>query len=154
MNTRNRFETRFVAILTVILLCPIRAAFAAASNTTAHPSSATNAVLPAIPKSVFVVPKTPKEGCDPFFPNSVRVYASNLPKTNRVSGPISLELKGLSGTPERRLAIINDYTFAEGETNEVNTPTGRVRVHCLQIKDDSVIVEVAGERRELRLRQD
>ena len=52
----------------------------------------------------------------------------------------------------RRLAIINNYTFAAGESADVRTSNGRVRVQCLEIKTDSVIIRVGEELRELRLR--
>jgi hypothetical protein len=106
-----------------------------------------------IPRSVFNVPASPKEGRDPFFPTSVGAAdtGSSTKKSSSIS-TVALVLKGLSGTPEQRLAIINDRTVAEGEEADVSTGGGRVRIRCIQIKSDSVVIEVAGERRELHLR--
>jgi hypothetical protein len=108
----------------------------------------------AIPRSVFVVPSVPAEGRDPFFPNSVRlakIVSKPIapPSTPPAAG---LVLNGLSGTAGKKLAIINNRTFAEGESGEVPSRTGRVLVRCIEIKDSSVTVEVSGERVELLLR--
>jgi hypothetical protein len=61
-------------------------------------------------------------------------------------------LNGLSGAGQKRLAIINGSTVAEGEVSNIPTPTGRVRIRCVEIKDTSVIIEVGTELREIRLR--
>ena len=117
---------------------------------------ATNAAAaqPQIPKSGFLIPSTPKEGKDPFFPHSTRLFASVVVKTNlqpAALGP-ELHLNGISGTTDRRLAIINNQTFAVNEEGEVPANRGRAHIRCLEIKADSVLVEVSGEQRVLRLR--
>ena len=53
----------------------------------------------------------------------------------------------------RRLCLINNGTFAEGEEGEVITAEGKVRIRCIKIKEDSVLIEAGGERQELRLRK-
>jgi len=63
-----------------------------------------------------------------------------------------LDLKGISGAVNRRLAIINNRTFAVGEEEELAVNSGRVRVVCKEITDDSVRVLVNGQERTLRLR--
>ncbi|MGA2867420.1 MAG: hypothetical protein ABSF95_23345 [Verrucomicrobiota bacterium] len=109
-----------------------------------------------MPKSVFLVPASPEEGRDPFFPASPRLSGSVAEKPAQASpAPRALpevRLRGISGTVERPLAIIGNHTFAAGEEGEVITSGGRVRVRCLEIKDQSALVQVGGERRELRLR--
>ncbi len=123
-------------------------------NTPRTAASASNAA-PAeivIPKSVFVIPSSPREGTDPFFPKSTR-RVEPLPKDTRPAASAELHLKGFSGPPQHRLAIINNYTMAAGEESDLNLGSARVHVRCVEIKDDSVVVEVGGERRELRLRQ-
>lgn len=64
-----------------------------------------------------------------------------------------LVLKGISGTQKRRFALINNQTFMEGESAAVKFGDGRLKVQCLEIKEDSVIVEVgqSKERREIFL---
>lgn len=106
-----------------------------------------------IPKSVFVIPKNPQEGRDPFFPNSVHPYGISEKPQPTLPGS-NLVLKGLSGPPEARLAMINGRTFKAGEEGEVSTPAGRVTVRVVEIRSDSVVVEVGGVRQELRMRPD
>jgi len=114
------------------------------------PAARTNAVVE-IPKSVFTMPATVKEGRDPFYPNSVRVYTANPVKVKQTASTVSLSLNGISGMPGHRLVMINNRTFEEGEDADIDTSAGRVHVRCVQITADSAIVEIAGERRELRL---
>ena len=101
------------------------------------------------PRSVFIIPSNPKEGCDPFFPNSNRAYemvaAANTPAGNITS----LVLKGFSGSQNHRLAIINNHTFAAGDTGDVITPEGRIHLRCIEIKTNSAVIEIGGQRHEL-----
>lgn len=108
-----------------------------------------------LPKSVFVLPANPDEGRDPFFPNSTRPYATSTPAApaRPAAAPVSLVLKGFSGPVDRRLAIINNRTFEAGEEGDVVFPGGRIKVRCVEIRDESVVIEMGGERRELRLRR-
>jgi acetolactate synthase small subunit len=63
-------------------------------------------------------------------------------------------LKGLSGTKDKPLAIINNYTFAEGEEAEVRVINQLYRVKVVEIKERAVMIQVNGtEPRELTLRQ-
>jgi len=79
----------------------------------------------------------------------VLITATNAPRDVVV---VELELRGISGTVDRRLAIINGHTFGVGEEGEVPTSNGRARIRVLEIKSDSVVVLVNGEQRVLRLR--
>jgi len=119
----------------------------------AEEQGATQAASPgtaAIPKSSFSIPAKPQDGHDPFFPASDRLFAvKTAPKAATASTTAALVFNGKSGTQERPFAMINGYTFAAGEEALVNTSSGRVRVRCVEIKGGSVVVEVAGERREL-----
>jgi hypothetical protein len=97
-------------------------------------------------------------GRDPFFPRSTRRTAAPVPV-----GPVTLQpgqlpagmvLKGLSGTKDKPLAIINNYTFAEGEEAEVRVINQLYRVKVVEIKERAVMIQVNGtEPRELTLRQ-
>jgi hypothetical protein len=148
--------------LAAALICLALASSAAQTQTntpakpSAPPPAATNtaAAEPEIPKSVFIIPTTPQEGKDPFYPHSMRLFTNLRVTTTNPPAVIAVELhlKALSGPPDHRLAIINNLTFAAGEQGEVATNAGRVRIVCLEIKDDSVVVLVGGERRILRLR--
>lgn len=103
-----------------------------------------------VPRSVFVIPKNPSEGCDPFFPTSTRPYEIQTTKTHVVADVTSLVLKGISGPLNNRLAIINNQTFGVGDEGDVVTPAGRLHIRCLEINDDSVVVESGGQRHELK----
>jgi hypothetical protein len=112
---------------------------------------ATKPVAPeAPPRSVFVVPTSPQDGRDPFYPNSPRPY-ENAPAAKAVVGDVrSLVLKGISGPPDHRLAIINNRTLAVGDEQDLATPQGRVHIRCVEIKDNSVVIESGGQNHELK----
>ena len=104
--------------------------------------------------SVFINAATPQEGRDPFFPQSTRHKPQVFQPTT--SGPsvaiAELELKGISGGADHRLAIINNRTFESGEEGTVNSNVGRVRLTCKEINADSVRVILNGTERTLTLR--
>ena len=154
MKASPQSHGRVTAIVFLALLSPLLVAHAALSKS-APPARAalTNDAATNIPQSVFIIPSNVREGRDPFFPDSIRPYNSGPVKTNTPTGAVTLVLNGVSGTAERRLVMINGRTMAEGETSEVPTPGGRYKVRCLEIKDESVIIEIGGERRELHLRR-
>ncbi len=128
------------------------AAAPAAAVTPAETNAAPAEVI--IPKSVFQ--DDAKNGKDPFFPKSARRAARIPSSTETVVAPIvQLALKGISGPANRRFALINNQTLAVGETAQVRIPNGQVKVHCWEIRNDSVIVSVEGdpEKKELKLRE-
>lgn len=109
-------------------------------------------------RAVFDMPANPQEGRDPFYPQSMRPYANPVQPANVTNAAPAtladgvLKLKALSGTPEHRLALINNHTFDAGEEAAVSTDRGRLTIRCVVINTDSVVVQVGSERRELRLR--
>jgi len=139
------------------LLCSTSLVFAGPPAATAAKANAAPEEIQ-IPKSVFAMPRTPQEGRDPFFPHSQYPYDHPQPvvaPTNPAPPvvQVDLKLKGFSGPIDHRLAIINNHTFEAGEEAEVvTTNAGRMRIRCLEIKNDGVIIQVGPERRELRLR--
>ncbi len=154
MKTGARFACSWGPLLAGLLLWTA-AAPAASQN---KPASATNRIAavaaPEIPKSVFTLPNKPEEGKDPFFPKSMRPYAHAPTTTNAPVQAVSLVLNGITGPP-RRTAMINGRTLEAGEDAEVKDHNGsKTRIKCLEIKDDSAIIEIisTGERKELRLR--
>jgi protein disulfide-isomerase len=64
-----------------------------------------------------------------------------------------LVLKGISGPKDKRLALVNNQTLTAGETTSVKTPAGSLRVHCVEIREGSVLVTIDGKpgQQELRL---
>jgi hypothetical protein len=151
LTTRLEIRRRAAGILLAALSGAMTALAGGAAATDAKLSAATNAA--AIPQSVFTLPSANSSVKDPFFPKSTRLAAMERIPTNRVAVVAAdLVLKGLSGRPDAPLATINDMTFGVGEERDVRTAAGRVRVRCVEINlgDESVVVEVAGTRRELR----
>jgi hypothetical protein len=115
----------------------------------------TNSLSVEIPKSIFIIPVSSKEGRDPFFPDSTHVYTANAAKTKatQTAGNLTFKLGVLS---PKFATIINgsaSRTLAAGEETEFNASGGPYRIKCLEIKAESVVIEINGERRELRMRQ-
>jgi hypothetical protein len=119
---------------------------------------ATNIVEPAIPESVFNVPQDPSQGRNPFFPDSTAGFAQ-APKPVTNAAPKALEITGLTLngiTPlgPKRTAMINYRTFEPGEEGEIKLPKGgRLLIKCLEIRNDTVLISIGSERRELSLRK-
>jgi len=101
------------------------------------------------PRSAFALPSTSKEGRDPFFPDSTRPYETVAVANPRATDITALVLRGFSGSMGQRLVIINNHTFATGDEGDVITPLGRIHLSCIEIKTNSVVIEVGGQRREL-----
>jgi hypothetical protein len=62
----------------------------------------------------------------------------------RTAVPATLTLKGISGKPGARFALINDRTFAKSELGRVRVGESNVTVRCLEILDDSVVIQING----------
>jgi hypothetical protein len=119
--------------------------FAAALPVTAAPAVQTNETQ-VVQRSIFNPPTSPRDGRDPFFPNSLRPYASAVVPSSQTSDLSSLVMQGTSGDPDHRLVIINNVTFGVGDDVEILTSQGRIRIHCLEIGGDSAVIEVGGQR--------
>lgn len=137
------------AALTVVCLGLIHGVHAAdapaavkAGSTNSLPTNSANAEL-AIPLSVFDL--TAKPTRDPFFPNSTRSPFPQATNAAPVFSPSCLTLKGVSGSSSQRLAIINNRTVAAGEDAEVATTAGKVKIHCIEVKETSVVLRLAGQ---------
>ncbi|MGH7952994.1 MAG: hypothetical protein ACREFE_13910 [Limisphaerales bacterium] len=117
-------------------------------------TAAKSAPLEPAPRSVFEMPANPGEGRDPFFPSSLRPYASSAPAAPVPREDASaLVVKGISYSRNKFYAIINDHTFAAGDEWEVTTSQGHTHVRCLEINGNSVLVEVDGKRYELHYKE-
>ena len=107
-----------------------------------------------MPKSVFVMPTNPKQGRDPFFPLSTRVYDQMLAAThtNQVVELPSFTLLGISGTPGHLLAIINNHSFAKGDAGYVLTSSGkRVHIRCVEVGPNHAVVEYHGQKHRINM---
>jgi len=109
-----------------------------------------------IPQSVFVIPTQPSEGRNPFFPQSTtgfQIVSPSIKPSNNVGvDTSSFILNGIT-SPPKRTAMINGRTFEPGETGEVKLPNGgRALIKCEEIRSESAVILVAGQRREVKLR--
>jgi hypothetical protein len=131
-------------------------ALAETSAKKSSPSAQTTSDAIEVPRSLFTIPTKVGDGRDPFFPVSRRMVVEAKPdKGGDTPKPaaVSLLLKGISrGAGTKRYALINDKTFTVGDEHEVVVNNSRARVHCIEIKEDSVLIEINGTRQELRMR--
>ena len=113
-------------------------------------------------RSQFVV--RAKGARDPFFPDSSRYGEVIKSPKNSVAPTIEvpvgkpedlLVLKGISGSGNRKFALINGQILSAGEEAYVRTGAGLAKVKCLKISDTSVVLTVNDEpaTKELRLRE-
>jgi hypothetical protein len=65
-----------------------------------------------------------------------------------------LLLKGIVGSDKHRLAVINNEILETGESGVVRVPDGQVRLRCLAIGNDYVVIKVDGETQSKRLFMD
>ena len=102
-----------------------------------------------IPKSTFI--EDPKIGRDPFFPRSTR-RAPKAPVPTPDSGEASktasvkalsdrLRLQGITG----RVALINQVDFVAGQESEVKIPNGKLKIRCVAVRQNSVVIQVQGD---------
>lgn len=100
--------------------------------------------------SIFIMPTSPSEGRDPFFPNSIRPYEDSVAKHHTQVDITSLQIKGISEIAGHRYVIINNHSFGEGDEGDVITSDGRIHIRCLSIGTDSVLVESGGAQHVLK----
>lgn len=64
-----------------------------------------------------------------------------------------LTLKAITGNEGRRFALLNNQTFAAGDTAKVKLEDREVKVRCVEVREKSVVVAVDGQQgqREIRL---
>ena len=109
----------------------------------------------AVNKAVFV--NDTLTGRDPFFPASQRrrpmSQASVVASPNASSGVLAhLVLKGIALNKDRRLALVNNATLAEGEKGPVRVNGQIVMLQCLEIRERSVLVSLEGDKEVKELR--
>lgn len=107
---------------------------------------------PEIPQSAFLMPAGPKEGKDPFYPTSSHCYT--LPTTGITTKaketPVTLTANGIVPF---KLIMICGKTFSAGEEGDVRVGSERRHLRCIRVKEDSAIIEVNGDRQEVKMRQ-
>jgi hypothetical protein len=105
-------------------------------------------VKPAPPLSTFIIPTGPREGRDPFYPESTRPYEENKPSGSNLAAD-SFTVKGLSVEHGHPMVIINNHTFAVGDEGDVLTSVGHVHLRLVQIQENIAVIQANGLRREL-----
>ena len=55
-----------------------------------------------------------------------------------------LQLKGISGPANRRLALINNESLLAGETATIKIDGQSLTIHCIEIREKSVVISVKG----------
>lgn len=112
---------------------------------------------PGAPRSVFIsFPGEDGFGKDPFYPRTTRFIKQAVKVDDTVpvrqGVPDSVVLKGISFVEGRKLAIINNYTVAEGEDFTLRLEGKLIKGQCIEIKERSAVVKVSGESKEIPLR--
>lgn len=74
-----------------------------------------------------------------FVPHQVQ--KSDLQEPSWVQ---KIKVGSISGTPDRRFALINNKTFAKGDQATVKVGDKRVTIHCVEIRESSVMVSIEG----------
>jgi hypothetical protein len=145
--TQNANKLSWFVVMAASALLSLKAVGAPTARTPA-PAAAPQEPEPI--KSVFV--DRPNFGRDPFFPNSSR---RGTIVQDTVVEPVAnfnnITLKGISGTVEKRLAIINNKTFEAGEEANLRISGQPTKVKCVEVREKSVVISINGVTRELFL---
>jgi hypothetical protein len=157
------FVGRFALAAVALTLCSASGAPKAGDVKPAKPEA--NATKPAaekddriiVPKSEFIIPSVAAEGSDPFFPTSSRMLAFQAKAVTdkgatKPASTLMFALKAITASGGRRVASINNRPFEAGEEGEIAFGATRVRLKCLEVREDSALIEVEGQTQELRLR--
>jgi hypothetical protein len=137
------FATLFFA-LTVAAVAADKTDAPAAKPAPAKPASVVAA------RSVFTQPASVRDGRDPFFPESTRIFETIQAATVHVVEINNLTVKGYSIVRGRPMVIINNHSFMAGDEGDVLVTGGRAHLRCLQILSSKVIVEVNGAHHEIK----
>lgn len=101
-------------------------------------------------RSVFTQPGSARDGRDPFFPDSTRVFETTQAASVHVVEFNNLKVKGYSVVRGRPMVIINNHSFMVGDEGDVLVTGGRAHLRCLDILASKVIVEVNGAHHEIK----
>jgi hypothetical protein len=74
-----------------------------------------------------------------------------VPPAPPTAVPGTLVLKGISGTPQERFALINNATFETMEKGRVRVGQTNLLIRCLEITDNSVVIQVDGSNEKKQL---
>lgn len=151
MKTRLIYHSlAFCVLLTALIANAAPSKSRSASSPTKTPEKQP-AEEPVERLSVFEEPTHPPY-TDPFFPRTKRLpYRKEPEKIVESAQPQSssidhIILKGISlDSVGKRLALINNYTFAAGESGTVRVPRGTVNIEVLEVRERSAIIKVEND---------
>jgi hypothetical protein len=147
---QNAKRLSWSVVMVASVLLSLKSIAAPPARTPATPAPAATPQEPQVVKSVFV--DRPNFGRDPFFPNSLR---RGKTVQDTVVEPVAnfnnIVLKGISGTAEKRLAIINNKTFEAGEDGELRISGHLTKIKIVEVREKSVVISLNGVTRELFL---
>lgn len=134
---------------------PPKAASATVANSAAATPAGTNNPVN-IYASVFEE-LPPAKGKDPFYPYSHR-RDPKIVAPVKTGAPVAPELvlKGFIGGGEQSQVVINNQIFAVNDEREVRVPNSDtpIKVKCLDIGTDDVLIQVEGEAAPERLKME
>ena len=71
--------------------------------------------------------------------------------TSALTNQSALTLSKITGIKKKRQAVINNTTFAIGQTATVKSGTNQVKVSCVEIRERSAVVTINGQRQKQEL---
>ncbi len=130
-----------------LFLAAAASAWAAQSGSAAGQAPAPSPTPAGCPKAVFSDELL--TGRDPFFPDSQRRRPqAQVSQVTAVAQPSSwlaqFQLKGIAWNKDRRLALINNATLAEGEKGPVKVNGQSIIIQCIEIRERSVLISIEG----------
>jgi hypothetical protein len=145
MNAVKIFATIFFAFG----LGAAMAAPASSTNTTPAKPAPAKVTMAAPPRAVFIQPASTRDGRDPFYPESARPFEAAAASAPHAVEMTALTVKGFSIVRGRPMVIINNHSFMVGDEGDVLGAGGRAHLRCVEIRSDTVIVEINGSRHEI-----
>jgi thioredoxin-related protein len=114
-------------------------------------------VKPFVQTLAQAISVTPPTGSTPDAPTNVSIPAKpaapmfNGARSVPVPVYTNLVVKSISGTRDHRFALVNNQTFAPGDSLRVKMNDSSVLVRCVEIRERSVVMVVDGQEREITL---
>lgn len=140
-SPRNSWRL-FVATLVAVSSLP--AGFAAKPTADEEKTTLSEPRAVQFPKSTFVYRDA--AGKDPFFPDRQRLDdRESDAKVVEMAKPVTLPLRGITGSAERRVALIHDHPFTKDESGEIRIGTNTFRIRIIDIKEKSVLIQRDGQ---------
>jgi len=74
-----------------------------------------------------------------------RIVTIGLTWTNNVQEePSDIRVSNISGTDQKRFAIINNHTFTAGDCQQIKIYGSNIKVRCLEVRKRSVVIQIDG----------